>query len=360
MRRTAALEPPNRTDGRRPGRTAVETSAPRPDPTTPPRPASRSWRAFERALAQVLAVLEDDHFLVLDRKRSGTLVQFGARGAAGLRIEAAPNASLPESAQLGRRELRLLRRLGWRRPTTKADPPPGQGIVPDESSGFFREYPHPAPFAAVAALAVETLREVYGVAHTGQLVYRAFESTGRALLLPTLRLNRAPRDPNRSDLEVLARRPKNQDELKSALLEAVTEATGLTDLEYDEHDTFSLAFEDLPVYFRVDEDEPVVYLMASLLRGLEPTPELLAAINEANNDQQFLNFTLLDGSVLGSTSVDCNPFIPDAVLRAMARLGKAAVEVSRALHHQFGGETPADAREGAEHGRKSGTGPTVN
>jgi hypothetical protein len=286
-------------------------------------------------------------------------VQFGARGAAGLRIEAAPNASLPESAQLGRRELRLLRRLGWRRPTAKADPPPGQGIVPDESSGFFREYPHPAPFAAVAALAVETLREVYGVAHTGQLVCRAFQSTGRAILLPTLRLNRSPRDPNRSDLEVLARRPKNQDELKSALLEAVTEATGLTDLEYGEHDGFSLSYDGTPVFLRVDPDEPVVYLMAPVLRGLEPTPELLAALNEANNDQHFLTFSLLDCGVLGSTSVDCDPFVPEAVLRAMARLGKAAIVVSRDLHHQFGGETPADARDGASRGANGGAA-TVN
>jgi hypothetical protein len=174
-----------------------------------------------------------------------------------------------------------------------------------------------------------------------------------------MRRTAALEPPNRTDLEVLARRPKNQDELKSALLAAVTEATGLTDLEYGEHDGFSLSYDGTPVFLRVDPDEPVVYLMAPVLRGLEPTPELLAALNEANNDQHFLTFSLLDCGVLGSTSVDCDPFVPEAVLRAMARLGKAAIVVSRDLHHQFGGETPADVRDGASRGA-NGVAVTVN
>ncbi len=114
------------------------------------------------------------------------------------------------------------------------------------------------------------------------------------------------------------------------------------------------------MFLRVDPDEPVVTVLAPLLRGLEPTLEVLAALNELNNDQNYLTFSLIDGGVLASMSVDCNPYIPDAVLRAMARIGRAADDSARDLQHQLGGETPADAREGAPRRRKRGTAPPVN
>ena len=228
------------------GPSPVRRSAGAPDERrAPDRAASRSWLAFERALTHALAVLEDEQFLILERKRANALVQFAAQGAGGLRVEASPNASPRSDEDLGRRELRLLRKLGWHRPTRKAGPPRGVEVSPDSSPNFFRNYQHPAPFAAIAALAVETVREVYGVAHRGELAYRAFDANGPDLLLPTLRLNRSRHSSGPTADGVVARRLRNQAELQAAVLKTLAESMEIPDLAFDENGSLSLSYEDL-------------------------------------------------------------------------------------------------------------------
>ena len=52
---------------------------------------SKDWLPFEAQLAEALAVLEEDHFLILSHPDTGHFVQFSAQGRYGLRGEARSN-----------------------------------------------------------------------------------------------------------------------------------------------------------------------------------------------------------------------------------------------------------------------------
>jgi hypothetical protein len=50
-----------------------------------------AWPAFEKRLAETLAALEEDQYLVVSAKRGWAYVQFAAQGSFGLRAECVGN-----------------------------------------------------------------------------------------------------------------------------------------------------------------------------------------------------------------------------------------------------------------------------
>ena len=61
---------------------------------------SDSWVAFEHALARAVSDLDEDEFLVIERKNTNYFVQFAAQGSSGLRVEASANAYQPRPARI--------------------------------------------------------------------------------------------------------------------------------------------------------------------------------------------------------------------------------------------------------------------
>jgi hypothetical protein len=151
-----------------------------------------AWREFHSRLAATLDDLDEDEYLVVYRKRSNYFVQFYGQGIHGMRVEAVSNEFLEEAAMLPPAACEHLIQLGLHLPTylhLESLPEPADG-----SPNFYLDAGAPVPFAAVAALAIDALRGVYGVRHPGELEYSAESLDGASIRFPLLGLRRRPPD----------------------------------------------------------------------------------------------------------------------------------------------------------------------
>ena len=113
-------------------------------------------------------------------------VQFCRYGAA-VRMEAVSNHYLAKDARLSPSSQRVLLMAGWQSPTHDPDSP-----WPDlaGSPNYHRDIPHPSAAHDMAALAVQTLRTVYGVPTPAALTYKAVALAGTVIRLPILGITR--------------------------------------------------------------------------------------------------------------------------------------------------------------------------
>src|SRR3954471_20257948 len=101
---------------------------------------SKAWLPFEKSLAAVLAQLEEDQYLVISVKRSGSYVQFAGQGSFGMRAETASNSYLPKAERLDHKQLEAMAAIGWRPPTGSPDSATPEKD-PDGSPNFFQDNP---------------------------------------------------------------------------------------------------------------------------------------------------------------------------------------------------------------------------
>ena len=100
---------------------------------------------------------------------------------------------------------------------------------------------------------VATLREVYNVSRPSRLAYAAFDAKSRVILLPTLGIDLKPRSAKRPEAPAQCR-PKSPDELRAAVLAAIREFTGKSDLRLADDGTLTLTRDDnVSVFIRVPD-----------------------------------------------------------------------------------------------------------
>ena len=184
---------------------------------------SQAWPAFTRKLADVLAHLGEDQYLVISAKSAHRYVQFAGQGSFGLRAEATSNHYLAAGDRLTRRQLAALKSRGWLAPSGSAKASTLRKD-PDGSPNFYVDFELPVPFGEVAELAVDTFSTIFGITHPGELEYSAFEADGETTLLPTLGLKRTQEN---------ATSP-TRDELQPRLQNALRAVTGIDDLQPDD------------------------------------------------------------------------------------------------------------------------------
>jgi hypothetical protein len=140
------------------------------------------WSGFTRALASSLEQLRVDQFLILDSH--GYYVQFAQHGPRGLLAESVSNNFLEDFELLSPDGEKRLKELGWVEPGKDAGDRQGP-------SNWSKEWLQPVPYLAVADLATQTLRSVYGVSAPIELVYKAFDRSDAAVFLPNLGVPRS-------------------------------------------------------------------------------------------------------------------------------------------------------------------------
>jgi tetratricopeptide (TPR) repeat protein len=158
------------------------------------RPSPKSeeaWSALRRNLAAALGSLDEDEYLVIASKTENYFVQFAGQGAQGMRAEAVSNAFITTGAPLSDTACQALLSLGWNAPTYV--PSKGAAEPTKGSCNFYLDAGTPVPHARLAALAVRTLRRIYGIRHPGELEYRAFGDRHISIRFPLLDLRREPR-----------------------------------------------------------------------------------------------------------------------------------------------------------------------
>jgi hypothetical protein len=303
-----------------------------------------SWEAFQLRLAEALSILEDEQYLLLCHKTSPAFVQFASFGHGGMRAEAVSNTSLKDGEKLDEGQLQKLEELGWLGPTVSVAEAAAAGHRDGGGTpNHFRDWPHPAPFAEVAAFAVATLRDVLGVQTPARLCYRARNRRRERILLPALRINPMRETPEESQGRTAGLVwPRNRGELQQAVIAALREPTGNPDLEPDEDGDIAIRFGGALVFVRVNRERPAIDLFSHVVRNVEPTPALLEALNELNRAHCRTTFLATDSTVIATLEIDCDPFSPTILVRSVGYLGHLVDEVDEDLSARFGGKTAFD------------------
>jgi hypothetical protein len=287
------------------------------------------WNELERRLAEALATMHDESYLLLttrpDTDDRAFYVQF-AWGEGTLRSEAVGSAYLPADHALSNRQESRLASLGWRHPQ------------PDETTrNFYRVDERPVPFAEAAARAIETLRDVYGVTSPDELryLYRSF----RGEVVPPLDLGIEPEERPAYGTTRPGTGPA-EPELRELVEAGLRQWLMVSDLVTDQDGDYPCRSGSALVYVRVvDGTPPFVTVFSPILRDIEASPALLTALNDLNLRIRFGRVFWIQRQVIVMTEITGVDVTPDQVALACIELGNLADTLDDVLHGRFGGQT---------------------
>ncbi len=160
------------------------------DILTPHNRSGDAWAQFASDLADTLADLGEDEFLISVVKKNWHYVQFAGQGNSGMRVEARSNAYTDATDRLSEQACAQLLSLGWKAPTYVPDRCRAESNEPAGSPNYFMDIGVPVPYHSVARLAAETLRGPFAASDPGELQYKAFSNGEGAIRFPNLRIPR--------------------------------------------------------------------------------------------------------------------------------------------------------------------------
>ena len=154
--------------------------------------AHAEWADFAGRLTRALKSLKRDEFLILETRGDPYYVQFACRADDGLRIEAVSNGYLPAEKCLSAKHREKLLELGWNPPTHFPGELDRLGRSWSGSPNYFLHVAAPISHAAIASLAIATLRGVYGAARPSEVQYTAFRKSAGRIAVPALEVEQRP------------------------------------------------------------------------------------------------------------------------------------------------------------------------
>jgi hypothetical protein len=308
--------------------------------TSPVGDPSDPWAAFEARLAAALAAMEPATYLVVSLagdQRSGTsaYVQFAQGGLLGFRAEAAGNHILPIGHGLGPEQEARLAALGWQHPGSAA-----------QHRNWVQEWQEPVPFLDVAAMAVQTLREVYGATATTDLRYRSggFPAHQGPVPDPDLGIlpdRPVPDHPGAAVVVPGQTHPSLEpDEAAAALETALAGFIAGTELVPDRDGDLPIRVGSALMFVRaVAGRPPLLQVFAPLLSGVDLTPALLESINDINRKILFGRVFWTQREVVVSMELTAVGITTAQIAFACVQLGNLADHLDDVLHGRFGGRT---------------------
>ena len=142
--------------------------------------------------------------------------------------------------------------------------------------------------------------------------------------------------------------PESWEELQQATIAALREETKIPELNADESGDIGIRYGSALVWVRVNRKLPAIGLFSCALSHVDPTPALMHALNELNTHRRPATFYIYETTVMAATEVDCDPFYPPALLRALRFLAELVDEVDEDLSEHFGGRTAFDEARPSE------------
>ncbi len=306
------------------------------DPTTDP---SGGWTAFEERLTGALRAMEHATYLVVSlaaepRASASAYVQFAQGGLLGFRAEAAGNTWLPPGHGLGPAQEERLAALGWARPG-----PAEQG------RNWVRDWPEPVPFDEVAAVAVRTLREVYGAATPDDLRYRSggFPAHHGPVPEPGLDIppdRQVPDHPTAAVVGGQTHPSAEPDQAAASLQAALAEFIAGADLVPDRDGDLPIRVGSALMFVRaVAGRPPLLQVFAPLVSGVDLTPALLDSLNDINRHILFGRVFWTDREVVVSMELTGVGMTAAQIAFACVQLGNLADHLDDVLRGRFGGRT---------------------
>lgn len=293
------------------------------------RSTEQAWAQFADRLAEVISVI-DDHgeltigtlssraepapyvrFTQVDRTEPASLDDAAiVDHQPGILAEASGNASLGQTFQLSVSQLDALADLGWNAPSLA-------GVHPGQD--FWVLHPQ-GESAELAQLAVDTLRDVFGVEHP---VFLAPDQLAEILQPDSQPVQEAP------DLA----------ELVAAELTAMFGHPPIRDAEGD----FAIRVGSTMVFVRATADGQELLLFSAIVHDVEGRSRAVEVLNDLNVQSRYGRFALHQDRVFVTMSLMAEPFVPTHLHKAVRIMSQLADGIDDELARKLRGRTTFEA-----------------
>ena len=301
---------------------------------------AQAWALFADRLAEVVSVIEDGASLRIGTMSTDAEPSPYVSFTCGVRsqpeqqpdvvAEASSNASLGEGFQLGVAQLDQLEAMGWHAPSAEGDLPTANfwaRHVQDDSTDL-------------ANLAVDTLRDVFGVQHP---VFLAPDQLAEVL---------QPAEPQDVPLVeqvhqtdgVLAVMPHGKDELDRWITDELTRMFGHAPIRDQEGD-FAIRVGSTMVFVRSVPDCSEILLFSALVHDVEGRSRAVEVLNYLNSESRFGRFALHRDRVYVSMSLLARPFVPVHLHEGVRVMSQIADLLDGELAAKLRGRTTFDEQD---------------
>jgi hypothetical protein len=289
-----------------------------------------AWADLAKALTEALPGLPLDAHLVLtlDPTAGGTgdatyYVEFATMDDGQLHAEAVGNAYLPAGHRLDRSAIADLVALGWS--------PPG---VVDGTEGNFGLRAPMTDAARLAAIAVRTLREVYGAPHPAFLTYAAHALEGD-IALPALGAARHEPPGSSGQARAVAPDAPLEERVKAVVAELMK--TVPAELPVDDEGEISIRSGSAMVFVKVLADPPMVDVYSPILTKVRATERLYERLSVLTRSMPVGRLYLADDTVWASLAVFGRDFQASHLSLAIRVMTGLADQLDDKLQGDFGG-----------------------
>jgi hypothetical protein len=284
-----------------------------------------AWTRFRRRLADRIAQLDIGDSLLVevegDDEDDGCTPYVQASSDDGVRAQAevCSNRYLHPRHRLDKASRRLLRELGWRRPSSHP-----------ETHNYHLEF-ELSHADRLAVMMVRALREVFGVVHPAFLTGCRIDLEGDV-------------DPGLADptspggVEPLAVTPADKDDLDRLVDDALAPVFGDTPRRDPDGD-IGVVSGSAMVFVRVLRDRPMIHLFAELAVALTEPERARFEVQVLNRDWRFAKFVLVDDMVQAHIYVPAAPFAAEHLRQALTMMCEMADAVDHDLAFRVGGHT---------------------
>ncbi|MGH8876854.1 MAG: T3SS (YopN, CesT) and YbjN peptide-binding chaperone 1 [Stackebrandtia sp.] len=295
-----------------------------------------AWSDFTAALAVALPALPvgADLALILDPTTSGTGnavydVSVTVPTTDQIRADATSNATLPGTAQLGRRAVGQLVALGWQ--------PPG---VMEDAVDRFALSSTIEEAESLANIVSRTMRDVYGAPHPAFLTYDYRdnrEDGDTELLLPPARRMTPPSEV--AEASPVSAEPVDSGPLAEvvATVVAAMQHTTPAHLAIDDNGEISVRAGSAMVFIKPAERPAIVDVYSPLLTEVAPNERLYRELSELTRRLPIGRLYYSDGTIWASVPVYGRDFQPRHLMLAVESMTRLADELDDRLQLKFGG-----------------------
>lgn len=282
---------------------------------------SKDWKVFAGNLAGVLSEMAEGRYLDIRVKQSNRFLLFVTQGSSGIRAEISSNIHLSGSDRLTERQINRLVKAGWKTPTGSHFEATPDGT----SANFHIDFPAPVKPSRMARLAVQALSEILRVSHPGALEYKAWEFRGGIFRLPALNIEDVSEEENQSSEKAAA-----------SLRLIVRDATGISDLEYDDDQDIALHYQNITFFVGIVGNPPRIRFCSPLFRDVRKTQKLYATLNELNSSLGFMHFFIRDKIIFAISEIPAASMDYETVTKVMETFSVVANKVYQMLENQLG------------------------
>jgi hypothetical protein len=291
------------------------------------RSTAQAWTAFQARLSEVISMIDDSADLTISAEAGSQgpapFVRFSSPALNVLRGEAAGNACLPAAFQLGEEQLAAMMALGWSAPDAEGASPTPNFWIEDGQDESDR----------VSALAVATLRDVYGVKHP---VFLAPDQLTEVL---TGSVSAEP------GLDLTAYRARDQRQLDELVDRALTRMYGHPPLRDAEGDV-AIRVGSTMLFLRTSPDGHEVLVFAAVVHDVEGRSRATEVLNDLNVEARWVKFQLVRDRVFVTLSVLAMPFVPEHLQHAVRILSEVADGIDDELATKLHGRTTFSDHDG--------------